>query len=91
MASSGKRERIENLMAFNPVDADVRNYLDGAGYPASGGELASVAQDNDAPDALVEELRNLGDETFSGLGEVRAAHVAQVGRRERTRLLRRPY
>lgn len=77
-------------MGFNPVDADVHKYLAGASYPASGGELASAAQSNDAPDAVVEELRNLSNERFAGSGEVRAALVARVSRRERARLLRRP-
>jgi hypothetical protein len=59
------------LMDFNPVE--VQKHLKGADYPASGEELASLAESNDAPGDLVEELRSLGDETFSGPDKVMAA------------------
>ena len=58
-------------MEFNPVE--VQKHLKGADYPASGEELASVAERNDAPEELVEKLRSLGDERFSGPPEVMAA------------------
>lgn len=77
-------------MAFDPIDKDLPSHLDGATFPARGEELASVAQSNGAPDTLVEELRDLGDETFSGPDEIRAALIRQLARRERARLLRRP-
>jgi hypothetical protein len=56
---------------FNPVE--VQKHLKGADYPASGEELASTAKGNDAPNDLVEKLRSLGDEEFSGPDKVMAA------------------
>ena len=58
-------------MDFNPVD--VQEHLKGANYPASGEQLASTAEDNDASGELVKRLRNLGDEEFSGPDQVMAA------------------
>ncbi len=45
---------------------DERKHLRAANWPASAGELASAAEGNCAPGDLVEQLRNLGDEDFSG-------------------------
>jgi hypothetical protein len=58
-------------MEFNPVE--VQKHLKGADYPASGEGLASLAESNNAPDELVEELRSLGNEEFSGPDKVMAA------------------
>ncbi len=58
-------------MDFNPVD--VQKHLRGANYPANGKELASTAEGNDAPDGLVEQLRDLGNKQFSGPDKVMAA------------------
>ncbi len=58
-------------MDFNPVE--VQKHLKGANYPASGKELASTAESNDAPNDLIEKLQNLGDEEFSGPDQVMAA------------------
>jgi hypothetical protein len=58
-------------MDFNPVD--VQKHLKGADYPASGEQLAQTAQGNDAPDDLVDKLRSLGNEEFSGPDKVMAA------------------
>lgn len=58
-------------MDVNPIE--VQKHLKGADYPASGDELASTAESNDAPGDLVEQLRNLGDEEFSGPDKVMAA------------------
>jgi hypothetical protein len=51
----------------------VQKHLKGADYPASGEELASTAQSNNAPKELVEKLRSFGEETFSGPDKVMAA------------------
>ena len=40
--------------------ADEQKHLKGADYPASGEELASLAERNNAPDELVEQLRRHG-------------------------------
>ena len=55
-------------MDFDPDDA--RQYLEDVDYPASKEDLASAAEDNGAPDELVERLRTLGRPTFSGPDEV---------------------
>lgn len=47
--------------------------LKGADYPASGEDLASTAESNGAPSDMIEQLRNLGDEDFSGPDEIMAA------------------
>ena len=87
--ASTKRERTENLMAFNPADVDVHKYLASAHYPASGEELTSTAQSNDAPEALIGALRELGNEKFSGPEEVSAALLRQKARRGRADLRQR--
>ena len=48
-------------MDFNPVE--VQKHLKGADYPASGEELASLAESNNAPEELVEELRSLREDS----------------------------
>jgi hypothetical protein len=58
------------IVDLNPID--VQKYLKGADYPANGGELASTAESNDAPGDLVEQLRSLGDDDFSGPDQVMA-------------------
>jgi hypothetical protein len=53
---------------INPDEAT--QYLDGVDYPASKEDIASAAQDNGAPEELVERLRTLGRPRFSGQDEV---------------------
>ena len=55
-------------MDFDPDDA--RQYLGDVDYPASKEDLVSAAEDNGAPDELLERLRTLGRPTFSGPEEV---------------------
>jgi hypothetical protein len=52
---------------------EVQKHLKGADSPASGEELASTAEQNNAPKELVEKLRSFGDERFSGPDKVMAA------------------
>jgi hypothetical protein len=49
---------------------EAKKYLEGVDYPANKEDLASAAEDNGAPDELVERLRTLGRPTFSGPDEV---------------------
>ena len=58
-------------MDFNPIE--VQKHLKGVNYPAGKEDLASTAESNNAPDALVERLRNLPDQTFSGPDDVQEA------------------
>ncbi len=55
-------------MDFDPNDAP--RYLEGVEYPANKEELASAAEENGAPDELVERIRTLGRPSFSGPEEV---------------------
>ena len=55
-------------MDFDPDDA--RQYLEDVDYPASKDDLASAAEENGAPDELVERIRTLGRPSFSGPDEV---------------------
>jgi hypothetical protein len=55
-------------MDFDPDDA--RQYLEGVDYPASKADLVSAAEDNGAPEELVERLGTLGRPDFSGPDEV---------------------
>ena len=55
-------------MDFDPDDA--RQYLEGVDYPASKDDLATAAEDNGAPNELVERIRTLGRPDFSGPDEV---------------------
>lgn len=45
---------------------EVQAHLAGASYPASGEELAAVAEDNGAPETVIETLRDLGEEELDG-------------------------
>ena len=58
-------------MDFNPADG--QKHLKGTNYPATGEQLASTAEGNDAPGDSVERLRNFGNEEFSGPDKVMAA------------------
>ena len=49
---------------------EATQYLEGVDYPASKEDLASAAEDNGAPDELVERIRTLGRPGFSGPEEV---------------------
>jgi len=52
----------------NPDEAT--HYLEGVDYPASKEDLTSAAEDNGAPEELIERLRTLGRPSFSGPDEV---------------------
>ena len=55
-------------MDFDPDD--VTQYLEGVDFPASKDDIATSAENNGAPDELVERLRTLGRPDFSGPNEV---------------------
>jgi hypothetical protein len=58
-------------MDFNPID--VQKNLKGVDYPASKEDLASTAESNNAPQELIDQLRNLDQDEFSGPDDVQAA------------------
>ena len=69
---TGSRTVTEgNRMDFSPID--VQKHLKGVSYPASKEDHASTAEKNGAPGELVEQLRGLKDEEFSGPDDVMAA------------------
>ena len=55
-------------MDISPDEA--KQYFENVDYPASKDDLASAAEDNGAPDELVERIRTLGRPNFSGPDEV---------------------
>jgi hypothetical protein len=58
----------EATVDLNPEEAT--QYLEAAEYPANKEDLALTAEDNGAPEELVERIRTLGHPTFSGPDEV---------------------
>ncbi len=58
-------------MAFNPIE--VQKHLKGISYPASRDDLVSTAEENGADDELVEQLRELGDDEYTGPDDVMEA------------------
>ena len=58
-------------MASNPID--IQRYLSGIEYPATKDDVISMAEDNDAPDEVIEELQSVTEEQFDGPEEVMEA------------------
>lgn len=58
-------------MDFNPIE--VQKHLKGVNYPASKEDLASTAESNGAPKELVDQLRNMDRDEFSGPDDVQEA------------------
>jgi hypothetical protein len=48
----------------------LQQYLPNLNYPASKEEVASTAQSNDAPQEVVDSIRNSGKDTFNSADEV---------------------
>jgi hypothetical protein len=48
----------------------LQDYLQGVHFPASKEEVASNAQGNNAPQKLVQQIRNSGTENFNSADEV---------------------
>ncbi len=55
-------------MDLNPDDA--RQYLEGIDYPASKEDLTSGAENNGAPDELIQRIQTLSTPQYSGVEEV---------------------
>lgn len=58
-------------MAYDPTR--IAAYLEGADFPATGGELAGVAAGNDAPEALLTRLRSFEGRHFQDMSAVAEA------------------
>jgi hypothetical protein len=61
----------EDTVEVNPIE--VQKALKGIDYPASKDELVQTAEQNGAPQDVVEELRSLEDNQFDGPDRVQAA------------------
>ena len=55
-------------MDVNPIE--LQKHLKGVNYPASKDDLVSTAQDNNAPDEIVDALGNMNDTEYSGPDDV---------------------
>ena len=56
---------------MNPIE--VQKHLSGVSYPASRDDLVAAAESNGAPDEIVQGLRSLDQDEFSGPDDVMAA------------------
>ena len=54
----------------NPDLGQLQGYLQGVNFPADKEEVASNAESNNAPQELVEQIRNSGTENFNSAEEV---------------------
>jgi hypothetical protein len=55
-------------MDFNPDDA--KQYIEGAAYPASKGEIISTAESNGAPESVIEAIGRLPTPEFASAEDV---------------------
>src|SRR5215212_4514093 len=63
----------EEPMAMDVNPIEVQKALKGVDYPASKDELVQMAESNDAPQEIVEELRSLEESEFDGPDRVQQA------------------
>ena len=62
---------LGNLGDLGNLDlGQLQQYLPNLNYPASKEEVASTAQSNDAPQEVVDQIRNSGKDTFNNADEV---------------------
>jgi hypothetical protein len=62
---------LGNLGDLGNLDlGQLQQYLPNLDYPASKEEVASTAQSNDAPQEVVDRIRNSGKGTFNSADEV---------------------
>lgn len=64
-------------MASNPIE--IQRYLRGVEYPATKDDLISRADENEAPDDVIEQLQATAEEQFDGPDEVMEALDAVGG------------
>jgi len=66
-----KRMSLGNLGDLGNLDlGQLQQYLPNVNFPASKEEVASTAQSNDAPQEVVDRIRNAGTDTFNSADEV---------------------
>ncbi len=62
---------LGNLGDLGNLDlGQLQGYLQGVNFPAGKEEVASNAESNNAPQELVQQIRNSGTENFSSAEEV---------------------
>ena len=62
---------LGNLGDLSNIDlGQLQGYLQGLNFPADKEEVASNAEGNNAPQELVEQIRNSGTENFNSADEV---------------------
>jgi Protein of unknown function (DUF2795) len=62
---------LGNLGDLGNLDlGKLQGFLQGVNFPADKEEVASNAEGNNAPQELVEQIRNSGTETFNSADEV---------------------
>jgi Protein of unknown function (DUF2795) len=62
---------LGNLGDLGNLDlGKLQGFLQGVNFPAGKEEVASNAEGNNAPQELVEQIRNSGTETFNSADEV---------------------
>lgn len=62
---------LGNLGDFGNLDVgQLQGYLQGVNFPAGKEEVASDAESNNAPQELVQQIRNSGTDTFNNPDEV---------------------
>jgi hypothetical protein len=72
----GKRDGRKSMSLGNLGDlgnldlGQLQQYLPNLNFPASKEEVASTAQSNDAPQEVVDRIRNSGKDTFNSADEV---------------------
>lgn len=57
-----------DLGGLNPQDA--QKYLEGINWPADKQEVVNKAEENGAPQGMMEQLKNLGGGQFSSIEDV---------------------
>jgi Protein of unknown function (DUF2795) len=62
---------LGNLGDLGNLDlGQLQQYLPNLDFPASKEEVVSIAQSNDAPQEVIDRIRNSGNETFNSADEV---------------------
>ena len=62
---------LGNLGGLGDLDlGQLQGYLQGVNFPAGKEEVASNAESNNAPQELVQQIRNSGTENFNSADEV---------------------
>jgi uncharacterized protein DUF2795 len=62
---------LGNLGDLGNLDlGQLQQYLPNLDFPASKEEVVSTAQSNDAPQEVVDRIRNSGEDTFNSADEV---------------------